>query len=73
MAVCSKAHPEVQYAVRPSGMSAGSIELSHNSDYRIGDVVPWVKVEKYLFGTVMDMGVVRARQMSIFGWRIPVS
>ncbi|GMU21929.1 MAG: hypothetical protein AMXMBFR13_20170 [Phycisphaerae bacterium] len=30
--------------------------MSAATDFRIGDVVPWVKVEKYLFGTVVDMG-----------------
>ena len=52
----AKAKPGLSYAIRPEGMQARPIELSAETDYRIGDVVPWVKVEKYLFGTVMDMG-----------------
>jgi len=52
----AKSKPGLRYAIRPEGMHLRPIELSDNTDYRIGDVVPWVKVEKYLFGTVMDMG-----------------
>lgn len=52
----SKARPELSYAIRPSGEGLRAVELSTATDYRVGDVVPWVKVEKYLFGTVMDMG-----------------
>ena len=32
----------------PEGMRAKPIELSATTDFRIGAVVPWVKVEKYL-------------------------
>ena len=54
--VSSKGNPNLRYAIRPHGINAKPIELSTATDYRIGAVVPWVKVEKYLFGTVMDMG-----------------
>lgn len=37
------------------------------TDYRIGQIVPWVKVEKYSFATVIDMGV-PTKRMSIHGW-----
>ena len=52
----SKSKPGVRYGILPEGMAAKAIELNAASDYRVGEVVPWVKVEKYLFGTVMDMG-----------------
>ena len=53
----SKGNPELRYLIRPHGMTAVKpVELSSKTDYRIGDIVPWVKVEKYLFGTVVDMG-----------------
>jgi len=52
----SRTNPAVHYSIRPSGMSAQEVEFSAATDYRIGDAVPWVKVEKYLFGTIMDMG-----------------
>lgn len=32
------------------------VRLTRTSDYRIGAVIPWVKVEKYLFGVIEDMG-----------------
>ena len=52
----AKGKPDLGYAIRPVGFQAGPIELSAATDYRMGEIVPWVKVEKYLFGTVMDMG-----------------
>jgi hypothetical protein len=32
------------------------VEVAEGSDYRIGAAIPWVTVEKYLFGVVEDMG-----------------
>ncbi len=52
----SKQRSDVRYSIRPFGMSAGPLELNADTDFRIGEIVPWVKVEKYLFGTVIDMG-----------------
>jgi len=52
----SKANPELRYAIQPSGFEVAPVEFSVKTDYRFGEIVPWVKVEKYLFGTVMDMG-----------------
>ncbi len=55
----SKANPDLSYAVRPSGFEVGAVEFSVRTDYRIGEIVPWVKVEKYLFGTIMNIGGVQ--------------
>lgn len=52
----AKSNPELQYAIRPTGMAASSVELSIKTDYRIGKIAPWVKVEKYLFGTILSIG-----------------
>lgn len=52
----AKSKPELSYAIRPLDETLHPVEVSSRSDFRVGDVVPWVKVEKYLFGTVMDMG-----------------
>jgi hypothetical protein len=52
----AKAVPGASYAIQPEGMHADPIKLSAATDYRIGAIVPWVKVEKYLFGVVVDMG-----------------
>lgn len=61
----SKARQELSYAIRPIGGSLRPVELSMATDYRVGEVVPWVKVEKYLFGTVMDMGGVNKANVHI--------
>ena len=52
----SKSRQELSFAIRPLGGPLRPVELSMATDYRVGEIVPWVKVEKYLFGTVMDMG-----------------
>jgi hypothetical protein len=52
----TKTKPGLSYAIRPEGMQARAIELNATSNYQVGTIVPWVKVEKYLFGTVVDMG-----------------
>lgn len=36
--------------------SEDAIRFSRETDYRVGKIAPWVKVEKYLFGTIIDMG-----------------
>lgn len=52
----AKSNSQLQYAIIPSEEGVPSIQLNSQTDFRIGEIVPWVKVEKYLFGTVMDMG-----------------
>lgn len=52
----SKSHTNPSFLIRPIGFCAETIEVSRSTDYRIGEIEPWVKVEKYLFGTVLDMG-----------------
>ena len=52
----AKANAGLQYLIHPRGMDLPTVELSAHSDFRVGEIVPWVKVEKYLFGEVTDMG-----------------
>lgn len=52
----SKSSPDFRVQIRPAGMRAEPIEFSVVTEYRVGAIEPWVKVEKYLFGAVMDMG-----------------
>lgn len=52
----AKSNPDLSYEVRPPGESLPRVRISRETDYRVGEVVPWVAVEKYLFGQVMDMG-----------------
>ncbi len=61
----SKSNPELSYQIKPIETAIEPIVLSINTDYRIGEIVPWVKVEKYLFGTVMDMGGVNKANVHI--------
>ena len=61
----SKGSPDLRYEIRPDGLAAQAIELSTATDYRTGETVPWVKVERYLFGTVVDMGGVQKANVHI--------
>jgi len=52
----AKDHPDLAYEIRPQTESLPRLRISRETDYRIGEIVPWVAVEKYLFGQVVDMG-----------------
>jgi hypothetical protein len=52
----AKANPELNYEVRPKDESLPKVRINRATDYRVGEVAPWVAVEKYLFGQVVDMG-----------------
>ena len=52
----TKSNPDLTYEVRPKGEGLSTVRVSRETDYRIGEIVPWVAVEKYLFGQVVDMG-----------------
>lgn len=52
----SKVDHDIAYAIHPEGKSFPPLRISHKTDYRIGEVQPWVTVEKYLHGEIMDMG-----------------
>jgi hypothetical protein len=46
----------LQYEINPDRVDLPKVRLSNSSNFRVGAVVPWVSVEKYLFGTITDMG-----------------
>lgn len=52
----TKNNPELSYEVRPSGEAAAKVRISRETDFRVGEVIPWVAVEKHLFGEIVDMG-----------------
>ena len=52
----TKNNPDLFYEVRPKGEGFAKVRISRETDYRIGEIIPWVAVEKYLFGEIMDMG-----------------
>ena len=52
----SRSDPAVQYEIHPDRTDLPTVRLSRTTDFRIGAVVPWVTVEKHLFGTILDMG-----------------
>ncbi|NLF19112.1 MAG: hypothetical protein GX595_17935 [Lentisphaerae bacterium] len=52
----SKAAEALSYEIRPGTAALPAVCISKASDYHVGEVSPWVAVEKYLLGTVVDMG-----------------
>jgi hypothetical protein len=52
----AKNAPDLSYEVRPEGDALPKVRISRETDYHVGKIVPWVAVEKYLFGQVVDMG-----------------
>ncbi|MGA2748580.1 MAG: hypothetical protein ABSG59_07375 [Verrucomicrobiota bacterium] len=52
----AKTNPDLSYEVRPDGATPLKVRVSRETDYRVGEIVPWVAVEKYLFGQIVDMG-----------------
>lgn len=55
----ASAHEDMFFEVRSStSLRRGSrpLRISHETHFRFGDKSPWVVVEKYLFGTVEEMG-----------------
>jgi hypothetical protein len=52
----SKEAEALTYEIRPGTPALPAIHISKASDYHVGEVSPWVAVEKYLLGTVVDMG-----------------
>jgi hypothetical protein len=52
----TKSNPDLSYEVRPGVEALPKVRISRETDYRVGEIVPWVAVEKYLFGQIVDMG-----------------
>lgn len=52
----AKGNPDLTYEIRPKGEGFAKVRISRETEYRVGEIVPWVAVEKYLFGQVVDMG-----------------
>jgi len=44
----TKNNPDFFYEVRPKDEGLPKVRVSRETDYRVGDIVPWVAVEKYL-------------------------
>lgn len=45
-----------EYEIKPDSVDLPRVLVTKTTDYRIGAVIPWVTVEKYLFGVIEDMG-----------------
>lgn len=52
----AKHDPDLSYEIRPKREGLPTIKVSRETDFREGEIVPWVAVEKYLYGQVVDMG-----------------
>jgi hypothetical protein len=54
--VTAKSSMGWSYSIRPADKSLPTVGVSRDTNFRIGDVIPWVAIEKYVFGQVVDMG-----------------
>lgn len=52
----AKTDPALEYEIKTDQVTLPTVRFSRTTDYRIGAIIPWVTVEKYLFGTIVDMG-----------------
>jgi hypothetical protein len=52
----AKNNPALSYELRPEFGDLPRVRISRETDFRVGKIVPWVAVEKYLFGEIVDMG-----------------
>ena len=52
----AKGNPELSYEVRPRGEGLAKVRITRETEYRVGEIIPWVAVEKHLFGQIVDMG-----------------
>ena len=52
----AKGDADLSYEVRPKVEALPQVRISRETDYRVGEIIPWVAVEKYLFGQIVDMG-----------------
>jgi hypothetical protein len=52
----SKQFSDLAYEIVPLDPDLPKVRISRESDFRVGKIVPWVSVEKYLRGEVVDMG-----------------
>lgn len=55
----TKNNPDLNYEVRSPNDELAGFQINQRTDYRVGAIVPWVAVEKYLFGQIMDIGGVQ--------------
>ena len=51
----AKSDPSLSFAIRP-GNALPQVNVSNKTDYKIGHVQPWVSIEKYVSGQIVDMG-----------------
>ena len=52
----AKSQQDIEYEVRSSGESPARVHVTKSTDYHVGKTTPWVVVEQYLFGQIVDMG-----------------
>jgi hypothetical protein len=52
----AKSDQAFQYEVRSGGAAALKVQVSSGTDYHVGNTTPWIVIEQYLFGRIVDMG-----------------
>jgi hypothetical protein len=52
----AKSRSDLNYEIRPKPKELPQIKISNETDFHIGNVAPWITIEKYLYGQIVDMG-----------------
>jgi len=52
----ARSNSNLNYEIRPKTKELPQIKISMESDFHVGDFAPWITIEKYLFGQIVDMG-----------------
>ena len=52
----AKSDQGLQDEVRAAGEAPAKVQVTTSTDYHVGKTTPWVAVEQYLFGRIVDMG-----------------
>jgi hypothetical protein len=61
-------HENLTYEIqvtRSDGREAPSVRIGGDTNFRHGEQIPWVRVEKYLFGQIVDMGGAKAANVHV--------
>jgi hypothetical protein len=52
----ARAASELSYEIRPRARDLAQVKITKQSDFQVGNAAPWIMVEKYLYGQIVDMG-----------------
>lgn len=52
----SSSNSNFSYEIRPRTKGLAHVRITKETDFHIGNTAPWINIEKYLYGQIVDMG-----------------